>query len=334
MRLYHLVRALAAYCLLPTAYCLFLVGCAAPRTYLAFFGRHVEPIADEQIARPPGLSEAINQGGDAITAEGSVAYGLAPKQVFLKLANHGRTPVRLSYVVDEYVATTFSGRTSALEKDDFLSYPSVLSPGDSRTVSLRVPTDLPIAEITQLIATINEGKTHLLLRPLNPMALPPVPPGARSVVARSWASGMGTSSASTTSDTAPHAVVVPEPSTSMSATHSPPIGMVPVEVEFQQVLGSSLTADVYWDDGEVVTLGHGDRQLFYVAPGPHAVHVASRVASMERTAGQVPVVVGVDRPTRIVLEAQARFSGVDVRIRVWQGERVVLDRVFTPGSHG
>ena len=106
--------------------------------------------------------------------------------------------------------------------------------------------------------------------------------------------------------------------------------MVPVEVEFQQVLGSSLTADVYWDDGEVVTLGHGDRQLFYVAPGPHAVHVASRVASMERTAGQVSVVVGVDRPTRIVLEAQARFSGVDVRILVWQGERVVVDRVFTP----
>lgn len=302
---------------LPSILCsLFLIGCASPRTYLAFFGRHVEPLAGE---------ETVNQGADAMTAEGSVAYGLAPKQVFLKLANHGRAPVRLSYVVDEYVAATFSGRTSALEKDDFLNYPTVLSPGDSRTVSLRVPEDLPIAEIAQLIATINEGKMRLLLRPLNPMALPPVPTGARSVV--------GTSPMARTSDPVPHAIVVPEPATPMNAPQGPPIGTVPVEVAFQQVLGSSLTADVRWDDGERITLGQGDRQLFYVAPGPHELHVMSRVASMERTAGRVPVVVGVDRPTRIVVEAQARFSGVDVRVRVWQGQRVVMDRVFTP-YHG
>ena len=60
----------------------------------------------------------------------------------------------------------------------------------------------------------------------------------------------------------------------------------------------------------------------------------TRLPSVRDTAGRVPVVIGTDRAVRIDLEAQARFSGAQIRVRIWNGNQVVFDEWFFPKANG
>ena len=306
-------------CLVPAL----VVGCASARTYPAFFGRRVEPLTQD---------ERANQGGDAITAEGSVASWIGPVQMSLRLSNHGISPMRLSYVMDEYVAKTYNGRTVALEKTDFLNYPDVLKPGDEAVIPLQLPKDYAIPDIAQLVVMLHDRGSSVVLRPLNPTAPLPDPIGARLDATAPPPSSAAQSDP--TADWSRRVPIVPE-SAGLSSPGAPPIGTVPVEVEFRQRLGASLSAEVQWDASpEPLSLSHGDRQLFYVVPGPHELQVTSRISGVQQTSGRVSIVVSTDRPTRVALEARARFTGVELHVQVFHGTRIVSEQTFTPGPHG
>ena len=329
-------------------------GCAAPSSYPAFFGRYIEPIADADGAaimargqthpgiRQPGMMDSdgtpqhflVNQGGDAMTAQGSITGGLGKEWISLSVSNHGNTPVRLSYVVDEYIAKTSTNRTLVLEKGDFLNYPNLLNPGDEKTVTLLLPKDVAAHDITQLIAKINTGRTVIVLRSLGPQPTFPAlsNPGPLVVAA---ASGMERGASGTSAALPQRVPVVSEPPIAPAPTPALPTGTVSVEVEFRQDLGSSLKAEVRWDQSDqAFSLAHGERQLFYVVPGLHELSIVSRLPAIRETQGRVPVLVGFDQPTHITLDAQARLSGVEVRVRVWRGGQAVLDQTLVPAPQG
>lgn len=301
-------------------------GCAHPSSYLAFFGRRVDPLAQ---------AETPWQLGDVITAEGAVNSGLGARTIAMSFANHGGQPLQFSYVVDQYIAKTFNGRTIALEKADFLTYPHSVPPGDEQTVQLRLPRDLPVADIAQLVATVNNGRTVVVLRPLNPTTRL-IGLDQPRVVGRAVGQASGSGSVARHASAAfPRGPLVPDAPEVPHAVPLPPIGTVPVEVEFQQALGSSLAAEVQWDAlADAVTLGHGERQLFYVVPGPHELQVRSRMPGVAETSGRVPIIVSAERPIRITVEADARLTGVGLTVRVWKGADVVTTKTFGPGMQG
>ena len=112
-----------------------------------------------------------------------------------------------------------------------------------------------------------------------------------------------------------------------------PTGTVPVVVEFRQAFGSTLRAEVYWNESkEHVTLATGDQQLFYVVPGQHEFHAVSRLPFIIETHARVPVVVTATAPIRIELAADARLTGVELRVKVFSGDRRVVDQLFSPLS--
>ena len=329
-----------------------LAGCAAPDTYLTFFGRYAEPIADADGAAiaarhaapgvvTPQLARPItpNQGGDAITARGSIVAGLGRRWISIALANHGSRPLELSYVTDEYVAKTASGRTVMLEKDDFLTYPDVLNPGDERPVSLVLPRDVPAREITLLIANINNGRTVILLQPIGPIGqaaelseAPVLVVAARPPAVTSYERTQ-TPASTALAVPSPAVPVVSAPPAQVSGSH-PPVGTVPVTIEFEQEMGTALTAEYRWNDAaEVYRLGHGERQLFYVVPGRHELHVVSRLPGITDTRADLAVLVDAAQPIRVTLTARAQLSGVTLRVRVWRGIQVVSDQTFE-AHHG
>lgn len=330
-----------------------------------FFGRYLETMGDPSTSTVPsarGLAQDSalqaasmglqggaalqrqGQGGDAITAQGATIPGLDHQRLQLHIANHGRDPVTLSFIEDEYAAKTFNGRTIMLEKDDFLNYPDRLAPGDEKPVTLALPKDVPAREIAEIIAKIHHGKIGIPLRPIKPReSVAHVPeasiwgmithasspsswaPVTHSPVSELWGSPLQPEA---------HVPIVPEPTGAPAKVDAPPTGTVPVVIELQQELGSALKAEVQWDaTGTTVTLGHGDHRMFYVVPGQHELSVRSRMPSTAiLTGGRVPVSVSAEHPLRIAMDARAKLSGVELRVRVWSGTTLASDQAFAPAA--
>lgn len=144
----HSARARGTWVLLPLVSALAL-GCASDVTPRLFFGRQLQsgPSASDQ---PP-----------ALIVQGASESGVNERSLSLTFANHGMSEVRFSYIQDQYVARTVDGRAVILEKD-FGSYPSSLGPGRKVSVTLW-PGMLAIEHIAQIIATINGGRTVVVV---------------------------------------------------------------------------------------------------------------------------------------------------------------------------
>lgn len=311
-----------------------LSGCASSISEQTFFGRSLEqplvvaPPVSTTPAPSAGRPLAAGQGGDALIGQGAVIYRTDGPRISLRFANHGSRPVRLSYVTDEYVAKTAQGRTEVLEKDDFLTYPDVLKPGEEQPVTLHAPTTFPLTDIASLIATLHNGQARLSLQSIVPHPPRTWPPGGVSV---GQPRVLPSASNVIPIERAP---IVPE-LTQEPELVGPPIGTVPVEVEFIQELGQALSLEVQWDETAAAqTLHSRDRQLFYVVPGHHELRVRCRLSGVSDTTALVPLDVGVGQPLRVAVSATARFSGADVTVRVWQGERLLIERVVAPGAAG
>lgn len=141
-------RARGSWALLPLVSALAL-GCASGVTHRLFFGRQLQP-GPSASNQPP-----------AIIVQGASELGVNGRYLSLTFANHGMSEVRFSYIQDQYVARTVDGRAVILEKD-FGSYPNSLGPGKEASVTLR-PGTLAIGHIAQIIATINGGRTVVVV---------------------------------------------------------------------------------------------------------------------------------------------------------------------------
>ncbi len=304
-----------------------------------FFGRHVVPGAGST-----ATAASRQQGGEAVTAQASAIAQLGRDQITVQLTNHGRRPIRLSYVLDEFSALTANGRAVALEKDarDFLRYPDQLEPSSEATLGLWLPPDVPLGDVRQLQVTLGDGRIPVILRPIGPR------PSAGSVGEgpRQWptppSAPLITSAWPPVATEAPAAVeavpvpMVPEPTGGAAPVLAePPVGTTPVTVEFEQELGTALKANVRWDQNEAVTtLAPGEHRMFYVVPGQHELHLVSRMPSIAQTSGSVPVAVSPEAPIRIVLTGQAKLTGPLIQVRIWKGQDLLFDHRFTPASGG
>ncbi len=308
-------------------------GCATwQRPDQEFYGRYIIlpghlPVNEK---RPLTLSK---QDGGVITAQGATHPLFDRQRLTLRLANHGVEAVPMSYVVDEYIATTFDRRTLTLEKDDFFTYPQVLKPGDAREVTLLLPEDAPAREIAQILVTINNGTTTIPLKPILPRFAATMPPQRewwQSIVqpqpklGEAWVPLLESSA---------QVPFVPEPTDAPASMTEPPLGAIPVTVEFQQEFGSMLKVHLRWDEaGTVTTLAHNDHRIFYVVPGQHVLYLTSHLSSLDEggTMGSLPVRVGAAYPLRIRVDGRARFAGVELRARIWYGDTLVFDQALEP----
>lgn len=74
----------------------------------------------------------------------------------------------MSYATDTYVLKTGTGRMVAAAQEHFLQYPSELHPGDEATIVLTLPRDVTIADVSEIVATINDGRTIVALQAVEP----------------------------------------------------------------------------------------------------------------------------------------------------------------------
>jgi len=232
------------------------------------------------------------------------------------MSNRGSSPVLLSYISDEYVGTTRDERSISLEKEDFLNYPEALNPGDTRTVTLRLPRDLSIDELAFMTARLYIPRAVVTLFPVE----------ARVSAAPETAIPL----------ISPSVAMRPVPPASearqfMTALLKPMRGSVPVTVEFLQELGTTLTVQVWWKEtGDPVRLIDGTQQMFEVVPGRHVLCVESELPFIARTRGQVPMIVNPGTLVRIAIMARAHLDGVELSVRVWQGETLLAEQVIWP----
>ena len=154
---------------------LVIAGCAVKEYRKGLAGGCVKPpVGEEQSACRDAGATGLKTGcipgqkpGEVVTGEAWVIAKKGDgKYIDLRLANHGSVPLHMSFVVDEYVVKSASGRTDTLEKTDMFQYPELLIPGDERSVKLLLPRSWPTDDLTQLIARINDGRTSLVLTPL------------------------------------------------------------------------------------------------------------------------------------------------------------------------
>ncbi len=313
-----------------------LTGCASTISEQTFFGRLLErskpepPAVSSTIASPARPLLLPEQGGDALIGQGVVLYRPDGPRISLRFANHGSRLVRFSYITDEYLAKTAQGRTEILGKDDFLTYPDVLKPGDEQPVTLCVPTTFPVTDIRHIIARVNNGRTTLSIQSIVPRPPSTWPPSASS--SRTSADPLIVPPNASNVIPVERAPIVPEPPVESEAI-APPSGTIPVTVEFIQELGQALSVDVQWDGtGTIQTLHSHDRQLFYVAPGHHELRLLCRMPGVADTTASVPLDVGVDQPLRVALNAQARLTGAELTAQIWKGSRLLIERTFAPGT--
>ena len=298
-----------------------LIGCATTTRSLGFLGGAAPP----PDASGPAVSNRSPQHAIdvpvIVTAQGWIVSGPHHAALSLEMTNHGARPIRLSYVVDEYVGMTRDGRRVVLEKRDFLSYPDELKAGQTQAVSLQLPKDVPVDALTRIVARLNMGQVVLTLVSVENRVSVSAPAETPRVISHPAPEDR----APVVSESAPRVV----PSAAL-----PPADTVPVEVTFQQELGGSLRAEVRWNDSQdVVTLTSGTQQIFYVAPGRHQLHLSSRLPFIAQTQGQIPVSVRAGEPLRIALDARARLTGVELRVRVWEGHRLITDQALVPSLH-
>jgi hypothetical protein len=296
------------------------VGCASPNP--RFFYGHA-PHNPQGFARPSGT----------VAARGTITG----RQVSLRYSYEGAQPPHLHYGMDQYVAKTYDGRTLPLEKGPLVDYPDTSDFGSASTVALRLPKGVAAHELTHILASIEYGQTVIDLTPLSAPAQEPINalspmigPGLSVGAARpAWPEAIRAmappgGSATALAPAAPGALPI------SPAVAGPP-GSVPVEVEFAQDLGSTLSAEVRWNaEKDSVVLSAGGRQVFFLMPGQHELRFSCRVPFIAKTDGRVPIYVLPEKPMRLVLTATARLSGAEVRLRAYQGTTLVGERTFTP----
>ncbi len=262
---------------------------------------------------PSSRSLAFLGGQGTVIGKGWAVSGPTGPSVIVELANRGTEPLRLSYGVDAYIAKTRDGRTLTLAKTDFLTYPDQLAPGQDGSVALGLPKDLLLEDISRLIARLEVAQLVVSMDSLTG------PPPSEGIV-RAQTPG------------AP-SVLVPQPPAGMFEVEGAAQDTVPVEVQFQQELGTSLTLDLRWNESaQAVALASGTGQTFYVEPGAHQLAVRCDLPMMTTTAGRMSVVVSPGEPLRVTVDARAALTGVELHVRVFSQQRLIAERTFKPSA--
>lgn len=300
-----------------------VAGCAHPVREHLFSGRVVTHTSALGPAADP------RQSAEEIGVQGWVTSGPASRSLTLTFSNQSASAVPMSAVVDEYTAKSADGRVVPLRQVEFLDYPSQLSPGDERTVAIALPKGLAAPDITTITAKLDQGRVVAVLRAIGPREPTAWRVGpSTGLVVSEQARVVRMDPSQTPPERIP---AVLEPVGPVAPRSEAPSGTVPVRVEFTQTFGSTLRAEVFWNDSkDAITLAAGDSQLFYVVPGHHEFHAISRLPLIVQTHARVPVVVAATAPVRIELSAEARLTGVELRVRVFNGERRVVDQLFRP----
>lgn len=324
-------------CILLSAICVMLpLGCATAAGPQPALNHEVPPVGVDQVDQEDADGTARDPGAPDIVARGSSQWSRSGQTISLHFTNRRRVPVQLRYLADEYLARTRSGRVLVLEKD-FLTYPDRVSPGTEASVTLRFPNAEPAADITYLIAMINDAQTVIILRPASRSAQEPLAPGQQRFHGASGSTPppIAPSSGGVELAEQPPTLKVAGPEeTALPARPAADPQMtetVPVVVEFTQEHGEALHVDIRWnEDPRVIRLLPGHEQTFQVVPNQHVLHLACQIQPLAPTRGRVPVVVQAGRPIRITLEGRARPYGAEVTARVQRGRRVVSEVHFTP----
>ncbi len=300
-----------------------LLGCGAVTREHLFSGRAVTQVAV--------ASSGAQQSSEEVSVQGWVVHGNMEQSLTLTFSNQSSVVIPMSALVDEYTVKTDDGRVTQIKEVDFLAYPDKLSPGDEKTVTLFLPKGVIPKNITQVIAKLNQGKTVVVLQSIGPKEPPAWRVGSSTGIVISEQARVMRMDATPTESVARPVIV--ESVAPVAPRSEAPIGTVPVNVAFNQAFGSTLRAEIFWNDQkEHVTLKSGDQQLFYLVPGQHEFHAISRLPFIIETFARVPVVVTATAPIRIEINADARLTGVELRIHVYNGERSVIDQRFSPLS--
>ncbi len=316
------------------------LSCGTRRTLLWLIAAAL-PLGCATTANPRFFyGHAIHQPSGQTVASGMVsARGVVTGQELeIHFSYEGRQPPHLNYSMDEYVAKTYDGRIITLEKGDVIEYPDAEGFGSDRPVKLRMPNGVAAHELTHIYAGIEYNKTIVDLTPLSAPAQEPLNalspmlgPGQSVGDARpAWPEAIKAMAPDALSSRTAETIAAPGAVPISPVLDGPP-GSVPVEVTFEQELGSTLTIELKWNPShEPLSLSTGERHTFYVLPGQHELHFACRLPFIAKTEGQLPLYIVPEKPIRIALEAQARLNGADLRARVWQGDLLLGDRHFTP----
>ncbi len=272
-------------------------------------------------------------------------------RVTMSLVNAGPAPLRLNYLLDQYVAQTYDGRVLPLDKGDLLRYPDVADSGSGASLTIRLPPDLKPQQIARLTAKTNFGNTVMTLTPSgfstpvigaslghpDPTAYmsPVVEPGSTLRDAADPVLVPPSPAALPADPRVQGTPPAPRPSASQlpggPGGEPPPIGTVPVLVEFEQEVGTLLKAKVWWDTADQsVLVSHGRKRTFHVTRGRHDFFVTCPLPGVAVTKAHVPLHVTGDPPLRVVLYALPKNMGVDLTIQVWQAERKVWEQLFQP----
>lgn len=330
--------------------------------------------------RPPELlfygsvPETAPRQGQAVVAR-AAAHG---RDLAMVISHSASAPIRLNYMLDEYVAHTFDGRSVILSKGSFYDYPDLSGPGHVEPFTVSLPAGYSPFDIAQLRAKVNYGATLIVLQPIRPALQAPVqepvisPPaplgaasgGARGQVIAAWPAEPVIAPLPPTIGPGPRApgrapeplasipepvwprTPSPQPTASLPpAPEPPPIPVmtsreatglagssmtVPTTLEFRQELGSRLQLAAQWNGGEALDISPGEQRKFQLIPGHHELAFVCRLPGIAETSGRVPVAAWPQQPVRIAIEARAHLTGADVRLRLWQGAKLVLDQDFSP----
>ncbi len=314
--------------LLVATFAILPLGCATTDRPQLFFGNQVLPAGT---SGPHASLATPDPREPDIIVEGSSQWDLSGQTISLTFSNRAATPIRFGYLVDEYVARTADGRAVVLEKD-FLSYPGLLPPGSTASVMLSMTKGVFPTEITHIVATINNGRTVIILHSARHSASAKLQPSVASQARGAYAFTGHTGRSSKVAGTIPAPALVPPPRAD-SLPDPRLAGTVPVVVEFSQALGSTLGAAVRWNqEVDTTRLEQGDQETFYLLPGRHELYFMCPQPPLVPTEGRVPVIARTGEPMRVALDARARVEGAEVKVAVWTGTRRVWHRVFQPSS--
>lgn len=291
-----------------------------------------------------------------LTVVGFSEWTIEGGQLNLSFLYLGSEMIRFSYIDDVYVAGTTDGRAVILDKD-FLSYPNNIYSGETADVSLKLPSNLNPAEITHIVATLDNKQRIVQIQPTyrNPpppsapvVAIPspntpPVPiaepakPEMTETLGGKIAKKVDTVYAylKQKATALPRIKEFPEPiATPTLVSPNPALaGTVPVTVEFSQEHGGMLYVMITWNSGEPVQrLAAGESETFHLEPGRHELVFECMQAPLASTVGRLPVTARGESPIRIELKARARFHGAEVKAHLWHRGKLVLEKKFAPGS--
>ena len=298
-----------------------VIGCAARDTGHLLFGDETPFFGVEQASQEPGAEGPL-------LVEGSSYSGAAGSTISLLFSNRTTTPIRLDYLLDQYVVQTFDGQAVVLEKE-FLSYPRTLSPGADGSVTLLVPDRLSPANITSLTATVDHGRRTVTLHSADRLFGTEAEDRADRV-ASAPREQSPPSPAPPIADRAQALGIVHPVSDESELLFA---GTVPVTLEFTQALGTTLRTEVRVDEeSSVMRLEPGQRRLFHVLPGRHELYFACHMPPLATVQGHVILMATPEQPLRVTLHAIPHLDGVEVTAQVWEGKRMTWDHRFSSGT--